>query len=55
MHPVALVAQGRTDALKTLHPNERIYTFGEYRRIARARNAGLRIDRALLSPQLSNF
>jgi len=45
-----LVAQGWTDALRTLHPNERIYTFWDYFRDAFARDAGLRIDHLLLSP-----
>ena len=38
-----LVAQGWTDALRTLHPGERIYTFWDYFRNAWARDAGLRI------------
>ena len=45
-----LVAQGWTDALRALHPDERIYTFWKYFRNAWARNAGLRIDHLLLSP-----
>ena len=45
-----LVAQGWTDALRTLHPGERIYTFWDYFRNAYARDAGLRIDHLLLSP-----
>jgi exodeoxyribonuclease-3 len=45
-----LVAQGWTDALRTLHPGERIYTFWDYFRNAYARDAGLRIDHMLLSP-----
>jgi exodeoxyribonuclease-3 len=47
-----LVGQGWTDALRTLFPNERIYTFWDYFRNAFARNAGLRIDHFLLSPHL---
>lgn len=46
----ALVAQGWTDALRTLHPDERIYTFWDYWRNAWGRDAGLRIDHLLLSP-----
>ena len=42
--------QGWTDALRTLHPDERIYTFWDYFRNAWARDAGLRIDHLLLSP-----
>jgi exodeoxyribonuclease-3 len=45
-----LVKQGWTDALRTLHPGERIYTFWDYFRNAYARDAGLRIDHFLLSP-----
>jgi exodeoxyribonuclease-3 len=48
-----LVAQGWTDALRTLHPGERIYTFWDYFRNAYARDAGLRIDHLLLSPALA--
>ena len=45
-----LLAQGWTDALRELHPDERIYTFWDYWRNAWARDAGLRIDHLLLSP-----
>lgn len=48
-----LVAQGWTDALRALHPGERIYTFWKYFRNAFARDAGLRIDHFLLSPVLA--
>ena len=48
-----LVAQGWTDALRTLHPRERIYTFWDYFRNAFARDAGLRIDHLLLSPRVA--
>ena len=47
-----LVAQGWTDAIRKLHPGEKIYTFWDYFRQAYARNAGLRIDHFLLSPHL---
>lgn len=47
-----LTGQGWTDALRHLHPGEVIYTFFDYFRNAYARNAGLRIDHFLLSPQL---
>lgn len=43
----SLVDQGWTDALRTLHPDDRIYTFWDYFRNAYARNAGLRIDHFL--------
>jgi exodeoxyribonuclease III len=48
-----LLAQGWTDALRTLHPGETIYTFYDYFRDAFGRNAGLRIDHLLLSPTLA--
>lgn len=44
-----LLAQGWTDAIRTLHPDETIYTFWDYWRNAWTRNAGLRIDHLLLS------
>jgi len=49
----ALVAQGWTDAIRTLHPGERIYTFWKYWRGAFERDAGLRIDHLLLSPVIA--
>lgn len=49
-----LAEQGWTDALRTLHPDERIYTFWKYFRNAFARNAGLRIDHLLLSPSIAD-
>jgi exodeoxyribonuclease-3 len=45
-----LLAQGWTDAIRALHPDEPIYTFWDYFRNAWSRNAGLRIDHLLLSP-----
>lgn len=48
-----LLAQGWCDALRTMHPGERIYTFWDYFRNAYGRDAGLRIDHLLLSPSLS--
>jgi exodeoxyribonuclease III len=44
-----LLAQGWTDALRKLHPDEPIYTFWDYFRNAFARNAGIRIDHILLN------
>ena len=44
-----LLAQGWTDALRTIHPDETIYTFWDYFRNAYGRDAGLRIDHVLLS------
>lgn len=48
-----LVQQGWTDAVRALHPHETFYTFWKYFRNAFARNAGLRIDHFLLSPDLA--
>lgn len=48
-----LLAQGWTDALRALHPGERIYTFWDYFRNAYGRDAGLRIDHLLLSPSIA--
>lgn len=48
-----LLDQGWTDALRTLHPDETIYTFWDYFRNAFTRDAGLRIDHLLLSPALA--
>jgi exodeoxyribonuclease-3 len=47
-----LTDQGWTDALRKLYPDETIYTFWDYFRNAYGRDAGLRIDHFLLSPQL---
>ena len=48
----ALTAQGWTDAIRKIYPDDTIYTFWDYFRNAYGRNAGLRIDHFLLSPQL---
>lgn len=50
-----LVAQGWKDAIRHLHPSERIYTFWAYFRNAYAHDAGLRIDHFLLSPDLADM
>jgi exodeoxyribonuclease-3 len=47
-----LVDQGWTDALRSLYPDQKIYTFWDYFRNAYGRDAGLRIDHFLLSPPL---
>src|SRR3954469_233356 len=44
-----LLAQGWTDAIRKLFPDERIYTFWDYFRNAYPRNAGIRIDHFLLN------
>ena len=46
----ALLAQGWTDSIRTLHPGETIYTYWDYFRNAYGRDAGLRIDHVLLNP-----
>jgi exodeoxyribonuclease-3 len=48
-----LLKQGWTDAVRKLHPDDRVYTFWDYFRNAYARNAGLRIDHLLLSPSVA--
>ena len=48
-----LMGQGWTDAIRTLYPEETIYTFWDYFRDAYGRNAGLRIDHFLLSPDIA--
>ncbi|MDB5534838.1 MAG: xth [Hyphomicrobiales bacterium] len=48
-----LIKQGWTDALRELHPDEKIYTFWDYFRNAYGRDAGLRIDHLLLNAPLA--
>jgi len=48
-----IIEQGWTDALRKVHPGERIYTFWDYFRNAYSRDAGLRIDHLLLSPTVA--
>jgi exodeoxyribonuclease-3 len=48
-----LLAQGWTDALRALHPDQRIYTFWDDMRDRWPRDAGLRLDHFLLSPDLA--
>jgi len=48
----ALEHLGLTDALRALHPGQRVYTYWDYGP-AFERNAGLRIDHALLSADLA--
>lgn len=50
-----LVSQGWVDAIRKLYPDEVIYTFWDYFRNAYGRNAGLRIDHFLLSPQTAQL
>ena len=49
----ALLWLGLTDAVRTLHPREKAYTFWDYQAGAWPRDAGLRIDHALLSADLA--
>ena len=48
-----IISQGWTDAIRTLYPDQVIYTFWDYFRNAYGRNAGLRIDHFLLSPEMA--
>ena len=48
-----LLAQGWTDALRTLHPGEPMYTFWDYKRGRWGGDAGLRLDHLLLSPDVA--
>lgn len=45
-----LIKQGWTDAIRTLHPEEPMYTFWHYMRNRWPRDAGLRLDHLLVSP-----
>ena len=49
-----LLNQGWTDAIRTLYPDEAIYTFWDYLRNAYGRNAGLRLDHFLLNEPLTH-
>ena len=49
----ALVDQGWTDAVRKMFPDKRVYTFWHYWRNSFERDAGIRIDHALLSPSLA--
>ena len=48
-----LLSQGWTDALRLLHPEQKIFTFWDYFRQHWERDAGLRIDHLLLNARLS--
>jgi exodeoxyribonuclease III len=47
-----LLRQGWIDTVRHLHPDQTIYTFWDYLRKRWPRNAGLRIDHILISPNL---
>jgi exodeoxyribonuclease III len=49
----ALIAQGWTDAIRTLHPTSPMFTFWDYKRNRWPRDAGLRLDHLLVSPVLA--
>jgi|SRR5579872_6118533 len=49
----ALLAQGWRDTIRTLHPEKPMFTFWHYWRRSFERDAGIRIDHALLSPALA--
>ncbi|MCC8964605.1 exodeoxyribonuclease III [Bradyrhizobium sp. Pear76] len=48
-----LVDQGWCDAIRTLHPDQPMFTFWDYMRNRWPRDAGLRLDHLLLSPDLA--
>ncbi len=48
----AVLKQGWTDALESVHPGGKQFTFWDYRRKRWERNAGLRIDHILVSKKL---
>ncbi len=48
-----LIKQGWSDAIRTLHPDEPMFTFWHYMRNRWPRDAGLRLDHLLLSPALA--
>ena len=48
-----LIRQGWTDAIRTRHPEKPMYTFWHYMRNRWQRDAGLRLDHLLLSPDLA--
>ncbi len=50
----ALLADGWTDALGTLHPRGGLWTFWDYQAGAWPRDHGFRIDHLLLSPELAD-
>ncbi|HEY4559547.1 MAG TPA: exodeoxyribonuclease III [Lysobacter sp.] len=49
----ALLEQGWTDSIRQVHGDAKIFTFWDYFRRHWERDAGLRIDHLLLSPQLA--
>ena len=49
----SLVAQGWTDAIRSLHPEKPMFTIWDYKRNRWPRDAGLRLDHLLVSPVLA--
>ncbi len=49
----AVGAAGLVDVIRRLHPEDRIYTWWDYRQLAFPRNLGLRIDHVLATPALA--
>jgi exodeoxyribonuclease III len=49
----SLIGQGWLDAIRTLHPEQPMYTFWDYKRNRWPRDAGLRLDHLLVSPALA--
>ena len=50
---VRLMKQGWVDAVRTLHPDAPMYSYWDYKRRRWERDAGLRLDFILLSPDLA--
>jgi exodeoxyribonuclease-3 len=48
-----LLDQGWTDAIRTMHPDQPMYTFWDYMRNRWPRDGGLRLDHLLLSPDVA--
>lgn len=48
-----LLRQGWADGLRAIHPHAPMYAFWDYKRLRWPRDAGLRIDHLLLSPDLA--
>ncbi|MBA3664580.1 MAG: exodeoxyribonuclease III [Bacteroidetes bacterium] len=49
-----LLKQGWVDAIRQLHPDEKIFTYWDYFRNAFNRDAGIRMDHFLLSPHFKD-
>lgn len=49
-----IVNLGLTDALRQIHPHDRLFTFWDYQAGAWERDNGIRIDHILLSPQAAD-